>query len=84
MLFRSAQHHQTETADFWCPGSASIYRFSWRETSSADVREPKIRSFGLMMLCEVVPTSVSGAAELSFGPEGISYELDIPKAQLVP
>jgi two-component sensor histidine kinase len=66
------------------PRSASIYRFSWRETSSADIREPKIRSFGLMMLCEVVPTSVSGAAELSFGPEGISYELDIPKAQLVP
>jgi two-component sensor histidine kinase len=64
--------------------SASIYRFSWLETSSADIREPKLRSFGLMMLCEVVPTSVSGAAKLGFGPEGISYELEIPRAQLVP
>jgi hypothetical protein len=36
-----------------------------------------------MMLTEVVPTSVSGAAELSFPPGGIRYELDIPKAQLV-
>jgi two-component sensor histidine kinase len=63
--------------------SGAMYRFSWKETSSAEVREPKVRSFGLMMLCEVVPTSVSGSAELLFRPEGLSYQLDIPKAQLV-
>ena len=63
--------------------SAGMYRFSWKETSSAEAREPKVRSFGLMMLTEVVPTSVSGSAELLFGPEGLSYQLEIPKAQLV-
>ena len=60
-----------------------VFHFSWRETSSADAREPKVRSFGLMMLTEVVPTSVSGTAELSFPPGGLRYDLDIPKAQLV-
>jgi two-component sensor histidine kinase len=64
--------------------SAPAYRFSWRERSSAEMREPKVRSFGLLMLTEVVPTSVSGAAELTFEPDGLSYKLDIPKAQLVP
>lgn len=59
------------------------YRFSWRESSSAEVREPRGRSFGLMMLCEVVPTSVSGVARLRFAPQGLQYELEIPKAQLV-
>ncbi|MDQ3559168.1 MAG: PAS domain-containing protein [Pseudomonadota bacterium] len=64
--------------------SAAIYRFSWNEDSTAEIREPRGRSFGLIMLTEVVPTSVSGSAELSFGPTGLNYELDIPKAQLVP
>jgi two-component sensor histidine kinase len=60
------------------------YRFTWKETSTAEAREPKGQSFGLIMLTDVVPTSVSGSASLSFGPAGISYELEIPKAQLVP
>jgi two-component sensor histidine kinase len=60
------------------------YRFSWIETSSAHVRPPKGRSFGLIMLTEVVPTSVGGTAELTVGPGGLRYELEIPKAQLVP
>lgn len=67
-------------------GSASLYRFSWTERSGAERREPREprgRSFGLIMLTEVVPTSVSGSAELSFGPNGLNYRLDIPKAQLV-
>ncbi len=61
----------------------SVYRFSWRETSSAGMREPNGRSFGLMMLADVVPMSVSGAAELTFHSEGLQYDLDIPKAQLL-
>jgi len=60
-----------------------FFHFSWREQSGAELREPKVRSFGLMMLTEVVPTSVSGSAELTFGPGGLRYELEIPKAQLV-
>ena len=65
------------------PQTPSSFRFSWHETSSAEIREPKGRSFGLMMLCDVVPTSVSGSADLTFVPEGLRYELDIPRAQLV-
>ena len=60
-----------------------VFHFSWREMSNVETREPTVRSFGLMMLTEVVPTSVSGAAELSFPPGGLRYDLDIPKAQLV-
>lgn len=61
----------------------SMFRFSWTETSSVDLRGPRARSFGLIMLTEVVPTSVSGTAELSFEPHGLVYRLNIPKAQLV-
>jgi two-component sensor histidine kinase len=61
-----------------------MYRFSWREVSGAEPREPRVRSFGLIMLTEVVPTSVSGSAELTFAPQGLFYTLEIPKAQLVP
>jgi two-component sensor histidine kinase len=64
--------------------SPDVYRFSWRETSSAETREPSGRSFGILMLTEVVPLSVSGAAELTFPSEGVRYELDIPRAQLLP
>jgi two-component sensor histidine kinase len=60
-----------------------FYRFSWQETTRTDLREPKVRSFGLLMLTEVVPTSVSGSAELLFGPSGLSYQLLLPKAQMV-
>ena len=60
-----------------------FFRFSWKETSRAEIREPRLRNFGLIMLCEVVPTSVSGAADLSFEPDGLRYELDVPKAQLI-
>jgi two-component sensor histidine kinase len=61
----------------------ALYRFSWRETSSADMHEPDGQSFGLMMLADVVPASVGGTAELAFHPEGLQYDLDIPKAQLL-
>ena len=64
--------------------SSAMYRFSWEETSGGDMREPRVRSFGLIMLGEVVPTSVSGSAQLRFEPAGLKYELEIPKAQLVP
>jgi two-component sensor histidine kinase len=64
--------------------SPTTYRFTWEETSGAEMRELKGRSFGLIMLCEVVPTSVSGEAELTFQPHGLIYQLDLPKAQLVP
>lgn len=66
------------------PRDAGLYRFSWKETSSAETREPDGRSFGMLMLTEVVPTSVSGAAVLSFPSSGLTYDLDIPKTQLLP
>ncbi|MYZ48942.1 sensor histidine kinase [Propylenella binzhouense] len=68
------------------PRDSSIYRFLWEESSTAPLpaRAPRGRSFGLLMLDNVVPTSVSGTAELSFGARGLRYQLEIPKAQLVP
>jgi two-component sensor histidine kinase len=66
------------------PDVSSMYRFSWREKSGAEIREPRGRSFGLIMLSEVVPASVSGSAVLTFQPPGLVYQLDLPKSQLVP
>jgi two-component sensor histidine kinase len=65
------------------PASPDVHRLTWQETSSAETREPIGRSFGLLMLTDVVPTSVSGSAELSFRPEGLRYELDIPDVQIL-
>jgi two-component sensor histidine kinase len=65
------------------PAASDVHRLTWQETSSAETREPVGRSFGLLMLTEVVPTAVSGRAELSFRPEGVRYELDIPDAQIL-
>lgn len=65
------------------PNLPAFHRFSWREIGGRPVREPKARSFGLLMLCEVVPTSVSGSADLAFEPDGMHYELHIPRSQLV-
>lgn len=66
------------------PRDPSLYRFAWTETSSVETREPVGRSFGVMMLTDVVPTSVSGTAALAFPPSGLAYELEIPKGQLLP
>jgi two-component sensor histidine kinase len=64
-------------------GGGATYRFTWTEKSGAQPREPSVRSFGLIMLNEVIPTAVSGRAELSFAPDGLTYALEIPKAQLL-
>lgn len=61
----------------------ALYRFAWRERDGPAVRAPRGRSFGLMMLGEVVPTSVGGRANLDFNPSGLRYELTIPRPQLV-
>jgi PAS domain S-box-containing protein len=60
-----------------------MYRFAWRERDGPAVRAPRGRSFGLLMLGEVVPTSVGGRAHLKFDPAGLRYELTIPRPQLV-
>jgi two-component sensor histidine kinase len=61
----------------------ALYRFAWRERKGPPVRQPRGRSFGLMMLADVVPTSVGGASQLDFRKTGLAYELTIPRAQLV-
>lgn len=59
------------------------HRFTWTEESRLPVKAPRARSFGLIMLAEVVPISVSGAAEIGFDESGFHYRLDLPDAQLV-
>jgi len=62
---------------------ASTHRFTWHEESRVPVKVPRGRSFGLMMLGEVVPLSVSGSADLDFAETGFRYRLDLPDEQLV-
>jgi PAS domain S-box-containing protein len=65
------------------PEDPVLYRFAWRERAGPKVRMPQGRSFGLLMLGEVVPTSVGGSAHLDFDPSGLRYQLTIPRTQLV-
>jgi len=62
---------------------ATTHRFTWHEESRVPVKVPRGRSFGLMMLGEVVPLSVSGSADLNFVETGFRYRLDLPDEQLV-
>jgi two-component sensor histidine kinase len=62
---------------------ATMHRFTWHEESRVPVKVPRGRSFGLMMLGEVVPLSVNGSADLHFAENGFHYRLDIPDEQLV-
>jgi two-component sensor histidine kinase len=65
-------------------GDPGVHRFTWNERKGPPVHRPKGgRSFGLMMISQVVPAAVGGAAHVDFEEAGLSYELDIPKAQLV-
>lgn len=62
-----------------------LFRLTWSEHQGPAVREPKRgRSFGLMMLCQVVPAAVDGAARMTFDADGLSYELDVSTAELLP
>ncbi len=66
------------------PEDAGRYRFTWCERKGPPVKEPKSRSFGVVMLCNVVPTTVGGEADLVFDGDGLCYELTLAKSQLIP
>ncbi len=65
-------------------GDCGRYRFSWYECNGPPVKQPKAKSFGVVMLCEVVPTTVGGEADLDFEETGLCYELTLAKTQLIP
>ncbi|WP_224405773.1 HWE histidine kinase domain-containing protein [Afifella sp. IM 167] len=64
-------------------GDHGRYRFSWCERNGPPVKQPKAKSFGVVMLCEVVPTTVGGAADLEFEQDGLCYELTLARTQLI-
>jgi PAS domain S-box-containing protein len=50
----------------------------WVETGGPAVRAPKRSGYGTAVITELVPYELDGAAELTFGAEGVRCRLDIP------
>lgn len=57
-------------------------RLTWTEKGGPPVRPPAHRSFGMQLIEESFVSQLSGAARVSFDPEGIVCELDIPLATI--
>jgi PAS domain S-box-containing protein len=51
--------------------------FTWRESGGVAARPPRRRGFGHVVLEEIVPGMLGGAATLAFPPEGVTWTLDV-------
>jgi two-component sensor histidine kinase len=60
----------------------SMLRLAWRETGGPEVRPPAQRGFGSLLVEEAAAHDLGGAARLEFRREGLTYELEVPLAQL--
>ncbi len=51
--------------------------FTWRESGGVAAKPPSRRGFGHVVLEEIVPGMLGGAATLAFAPEGVAWTLDV-------
>ena len=51
--------------------------FRWSESGAVAARQPGPRGFGHVVLEEIVPGMLGGAATLAFTPEGMTWTLDV-------
>jgi PAS domain S-box-containing protein len=59
------------------PGGDQRLLFAWREHGGVAARPPRRRGFGHVVLEEIVPGMLGGAATLAFAPEGVTWTLDV-------
>ncbi|MGD9868700.1 MAG: PAS domain S-box protein [Hyphomicrobiales bacterium] len=51
---------------------------TWTESGGRSVKEPRRRGFGYAVLDRIVPQALSGTANFTFRPEGLSWRLEAP------
>ena len=59
-----------------------IYRFTWREQGGPPVSAPQRSGFGVCVLTRTAPQSIEGESRLEFPPDGLTYSLAAPLAQV--
>ncbi|AQT48398.1 MULTISPECIES: sensor histidine kinase [Bartonella] len=55
------------------------FHFSWRERGGPTVHAPTKLSFGSKLITRLLPARFNGHANLSYAPEGFSFELSAPR-----
>jgi two-component sensor histidine kinase len=58
------------------------FTMTWTERGGPPVAPPQRRGFGRSVIEDVAASSLGGSARLSFAPEGVSWVLDAPLANL--
>jgi PAS domain S-box-containing protein len=61
---------------------ARVYRFTWREQGGPPVSAPERNGFGVCVLTRTAPQSIEGESCLEFPPDGLTYSLAAPLAQV--
>lgn len=54
------------------------FRLSWSERGGPEVKSPKRRGFGRLVIEQMVATSTGGGVKLAFDPEGVAWTLQAP------
>jgi two-component sensor histidine kinase len=65
-------------------GDAAHLVFHWQEKDGPPVSAPQRKGFGSRLLESALPTGPSGPARLTFGPAGLTYEVEIPMSAISP
>jgi PAS domain S-box-containing protein len=55
-----------------------VFRMTWTERDGPEVRPPERRGFGRLVAEHMVATSTGGHVNLTFGPQGVEWELEAP------
>ena len=58
------------------------FHMQWQETGGPKVRPPKSTGFGFIVVKDMMEQRSGGKVELMFAPEGLSWKLDAPAAQI--
>jgi two-component sensor histidine kinase len=63
-------------------GDAKRFKLRWKESGGPDVVAPQHKSFGTRFIEQALPGQLQGEARLSFEPDGVICEVNIPVSSL--
>ncbi|PPQ40502.1 hypothetical protein CH337_04030 [Rhodoblastus acidophilus] len=68
--------------EFALEEETGVYRLTWRERGGPSVNAPERTGFGFSVLTRTAPQSIQGESQMDFLPDGLSYSLRAPLAQV--
>jgi PAS domain S-box-containing protein len=58
-------------------------RIEWQEAAGPTVRAPRRSGYGMEVIRDLIPYELGGAVDLTFSPDGVRCQIDIPVAGLL-